>query len=144
MHPVLREIRLIETGSGPIRSFARILSLVLIAIALFRSWTIDWAFSYEIGLLVAAGISVSAISYLIPGLLRPVFLVWMSIAVVLGYVMTRILLTLVFILAVTPIGLIMRAFRKDLLNRMPDDSLDTYWLKRNDTDSMGDRMTRYY
>jgi len=144
MHPVLSEIRSIETTGTAIRSFGRIIVLALIAIAVFQSWTIGWGITRSIVLIVTAGILVCALAYLLPGTLRPVYLVWMSIALVLGHLMTRVLLTLVFFLVVTPIGVIMRSIGKDPLKRTPDRSLGTYWLKRDDSESMGDRMTRYY
>ena len=40
----------------------------------------------------------------------------MGLAFCLGWVNTRIILTLVYYLVVTPIGLMMRLLRKDLLN----------------------------
>ncbi len=44
----------------------------------------------------------------------------MAFAVVLGHVNTRIILTLLYYLVMTPVGLVMRLFR-DPLNRSLDD-----------------------
>ena len=38
---------------------------------------------------------------------------------------------LVFFLVVTPTGLIMRFFKKDLLNKKYDEKKKTYWIKRD-------------
>lgn len=51
----------------------------------------------------------------LPRALGPVHKVWMRIGHALGWVNTRILLTAVFYLIVTPMGLVMRAFGKDPL-----------------------------
>lgn len=62
-----------------------------------------------------------------PSVLRPIEYVWMKIAMVLGAIMTRVILTLVFVLAVTPIGLLMRAVGKDPL-RLKKPGGSSYWL----------------
>lgn len=67
---------------------------------------------------------------LAPALLRPVHRGWMALALVLGHVNTRIILTALFYLVFTPIGLIMRLFR-DPLNRSLRDHSDTQWIKRD-------------
>jgi hypothetical protein len=50
----------------------------------------------------------------------------MSLAVVLGFFVSRFLLAVIFYLVVTPIGLIMRLSGKDLLDMKLKDR-DSYW-----------------
>ena len=52
----------------------------------------------------------------------------LALAFVLGFVMTRVLLTLVFYLVVVPIGLLMRLAGKDPLHRRRDPEAPTYAL----------------
>ena len=54
---------------------------------------------------------------IVPRALKPVYRVWMGGAKVLGFVNSQILLTLIFFLVVTPIGLIRRAVSGDTLGR---------------------------
>ncbi len=72
-----------------------------------------------------------------PTALRPIEFVWMKIAMVMGAVMTRVLLSLVFVLAVTPIGILMRMFGKDSL-QLKSTSKESYWLEA-DTDGTAAR-----
>jgi len=65
---------------------------------------------------------------LIPKALAPVEWAWMKMAHLLGQVMTRVILSLAFYLAVTPLGLIMKLFGKDMLHRQFDKSASTYWV----------------
>jgi len=65
-----------------------------------------------------------------PTLLRPVQLAWMSLALVLGTVVSTVLLTLLFFLGVTPIGWLARLRGKDFLRRRLDSQAVTYWLPR--------------
>ena len=66
-----------------------------------------------------------------PAGLKPVYKVWMAFAVILGYFVSRILLSAIFYLVVTPIGLVMRLLGKDLLDRKLKDR-DSYWHVRDD------------
>jgi hypothetical protein len=52
---------------------------------------------------------------------------WMKIGMGIGHVVTHIILTLMFFLIMTPIGLLLRLFGKKLLDTHPDPSLKTYW-----------------
>jgi hypothetical protein len=74
------------------------------------------------GLLVAFGL-------LLPRALQPVEKAWMAMAMVLGWINTRILLTLLFYVVFTPVGLIMSFFRDPLNRKFPDTS-DSYWIRR--------------
>ena len=70
-----------------------------------------------------------------PAILAPIRHWWMRFAEVLGWINTRILLILIFYLVVTPLGLLMRLFRRPPLDMARRDS---YWTEppRN---SYGDR-----
>jgi hypothetical protein len=50
---------------------------------------------------------------------------------VLGWVNTRVILTLIFYLVFTPIGLVMRIFGKDILEAGPGKTKNTYWKKKD-------------
>ncbi len=68
---------------------------------------------------------------LLPSALAPIEKFWMKLAAVLGFVMTNVLLTLVFIIAIIPTGLILRVIGKTPLRKgfRKDTSLNTYWLE---------------
>lgn len=64
-----------------------------------------------------------------PGILGPVNRAWMAFANVLGHFNTRIILTALFYLVLTPVGAIMRIFR-DPLDRSLRDAKESQWVKR--------------
>lgn len=64
------------------------------------------------------------------GLLKPVYIAWMKLAYILGWINTRLILIIVFYLVFTPIGLIMRLFGKDPLERKINGKETSYWKKR--------------
>ncbi len=63
----------------------------------------------------------------VPIILLPVFFIWLKLAEALNWLMTRILLLIVFYLIITPIGLLFRLVKGDPLHRqwLPKDA--TYW-----------------
>lgn len=59
------------------------------------------------------------LALLIPNVLKPIYTVWMSFALVLGWINTRIILALVFYIVITPTGLIMLLFGKTFSQNKP-------------------------
>ena len=66
---------------------------------------------------------------LAPRLLAPVERAWMRFAEVLGHVNARVILTVLYWVVVTPIGLVLRAFR-DPLDRRVADGRASEWIRR--------------
>ena len=67
---------------------------------------------------------------LAPGLLRPAFGPWMKLAEVLGYINTRMLLSLFYVIGITPTGLLMRGAGKDPMGRtFKKKGESSYWTK---------------
>ena len=61
----------------------------------------------------------------LPVFLKPVYILWMGLAFILGWLNTRIILVVLFYLIFTPLGLFMRLFKIDLIERKKKK--DTYW-----------------
>jgi len=53
----------------------------------------------------------------LPKSLKPVYRVWMTIGLILGWINTRIILSIMFYLIILPTGVIMRLFGKDPMAR---------------------------
>jgi len=60
--------------------------------------------------------------------LIPLYRTWMFLALLLGWFVMRILLTMMFITVFTPISLILRLMGKDLLMKKKDATKKSYWL----------------
>jgi hypothetical protein len=73
---------------------------------------------------VVAAILVS-MALLLPAALGPVYKIWMLFAEALGWVNTRIILSLIFFLIFFPFGLIMRMFN-DPMQRKFDQTANSY------------------
>jgi hypothetical protein len=68
----------------------------------------------------------AVLAFAAPMSLNPVYRVWMRFGHMVGSVISRIILGVVFFLVVTPLGLMMRATGKDPMNRRFDSSLPSY------------------
>ncbi len=68
----------------------------------------------------------------IPSILRLLEKYWMKLAVIMGIIVTNILLTLVFFIAVVPTGLIMRLLGKDPLRMRSSKNTGSCWLVVDD------------
>ncbi|GAB4337901.1 MAG: hypothetical protein Kow0089_09490 [Desulfobulbaceae bacterium] len=96
-------------------------------VVLFFGLLVPWFFGREFarwpwitgGILAAWGLA-------LPRTLRPVYIVWMTIGHWLGWINTRIILTLLFYLLILPVGVIMRLFGKDPLARSFDPGRQSY------------------
>ena len=76
------------------------------------------------------GLGLMALGLVAPKTLKHVYIAWMSLGFIFGFVMSNILLTGFFYLVVTPIGIVARCCGKDFLGRRWDSQASTYWLSR--------------
>jgi hypothetical protein len=65
-----------------------------------------------------------------PQILKPLNKIWMGLAVVLGFFMSRLILTILFYIALTPISLIAKLVGKKFMILKYDKSAKSYWEKR--------------
>jgi len=117
------------TDKKALRKFGFVMFGALFVIGAIVHWTNDFVWSRAVDVLGIIAFLFLALALVWPRALSPVEWIWMKLAMVLNYVMTRVLLSLVFFLAVTPIGLIFKALRKDLLGKRFDPSKGTYWIE---------------
>ena len=67
-------------------------------------------------------------------ILTPLNKLWFRFGIFLGNFISPIIMGIVFFLVVTPTGLIMKLFRKDLINLKKNNS-NTYWIEKKDIKS---------
>lgn len=106
-----------------LRKFGLVTAGMLI---LFFDLLIPWIWSIAMPLwpVIAAAI-LGSMALVYPLALGPVYKVWMRFADILGWVNTRIILSVIFFLLFFPVGLIMRIFN-DPMRRKMDRSAASY------------------
>ena len=82
--------------------------------------------------LVLDALVLQVIIMTVPRIFAPIAVVWLGLSHLLGAVMSRVVLTVIFFLVVTPIGLVRRLLGKDSLRlRAFKASDDSVMLRRN-------------
>lgn len=137
---LLDEIKNIKNSDADLKKFGFTLGLFFLLIGLFwlwksRPWTFYW---FEL-----------AAFFLILALLAPRFLglaqkVWMTLALLIGWVMTRVILSIVFYGVMTPISLVARWTGKKFLGNKNFDSSDSAWVIRTPTDQKKEGCEKQY
>lgn len=110
-------------SKGELRKFGFVMTGALVLLSAWL-WYKNAGYQYTLG--VAMFFLLSGL--LVPTILRPIEFVWMKLALVLGAIMTRVILTLTFVLAVTPLGILMRLTGKDPLS-LKDRDRSSYWIE---------------
>jgi len=124
---MFEEIKNIKTSKKDIRSFGITIGIILLIIAgglFYKEKESFQLFIYIAGSFISAGL-------IVPVILKPIYLVWMIFSVILGWFMTRFILSILFYLVITPIGLVLRILGKDLLALKRQEVQDSYWNMRN-------------
>jgi TRAP-type uncharacterized transport system fused permease subunit len=123
---IVEEIRNIKSGKSELRKFGITIGIVLGLLGMWFLWR-EKAGSYS---LLVSSIIFLSLAFICPLLLKPVQKMWMSLAVLLGWLMTRVILIILFYLVVTPTALLARLCGKDFLNTKFDRNAKSYWITR--------------
>jgi hypothetical protein len=107
-----------------LRKFGFTLSTFFIGLfGLFLPWY--WEKAFALWPFILGGI-LAVFALLLPKLLRYVYIPWMKLGHILGWVNTRIILGIIFFVLITPIGLVMRRFGYNAMARGYDPTLKSY------------------
>ena len=120
---ILAEIEKIESGPKKLREFGLVVGGVLCALGILLWWRDRGAYPY----FFLPGITLVITGAISPIALKPLQKAWMTLAILMGWFMTRVLLSALFYLAITPIGLILRLMGQDLLNQKLEPQKQSYW-----------------
>ena len=124
---MLVELKNIKSSKKELKSFGitfGVIFLLISGFSFFKEKELFIIFIFIAVVFIGSGI-------IIPIMLKPVYLVWMVFAVILGWIMTRIILSLLFYVIITPIGLTLRLFGKDILGLKAKENQSSYWNKRD-------------
>ena len=66
-----------------------------------------------------------------PSVLKPLNTAWIKLGEILGKIIAPIVMLLVFFVVITPIGLMLRLFGKDILGLKFSEKVKTYWITRD-------------
>lgn len=120
------EYQKLDRSPWALRRFGLTVGLVILSLSCFLLWRhggVGWPLvSIGTVLLLAAGLA--------PLTLKWVHGPWVIVSFILGWIVTSVLLTIVFFLAVTPIGLLQRLFGKCMIEVAFRPNTASYWQAR--------------
>ena len=115
-----------EVKIGSNRSFGIVFSIAFLLISLYPLINGEnlrlWALIISIVFFVLGIIN--------SNLLKPLNKLWFKFGLLLGKIISPIIMGMIFFVVVTPIAILMRLLRKDLLN-LKFNKNNTYWIKKS-------------
>ncbi len=120
------DIKQLKTSDRDLRKFGLMVGGVFGVLGLLFLWRHKLFYAYFLW----PGAVLLLFGVVLPRSLKWVYLAWMSVAFVLGFVMAHVILTLFFFLVLTPIGLVARLFGQDFLSLKLDRTAKSYWISR--------------
>ncbi len=116
-------------------AYVAVVGLPLIALVVLKllglwSWTESWTHP---AMLAAGGIGIGQLLLFTAGVRAPtrwVFVVLMLVALPIGFVISHVLMAVIYYLVITPIGLFFRLVGRDVIGRKLDPRKVSYWHDR--------------
>ncbi|MGB2705768.1 MAG: SxtJ family membrane protein [Candidatus Omnitrophota bacterium] len=124
---MFEEIKDIKSTKDELREFGLTIGIILVILGALTLWRGRPQAPYFLGLgalFIILGITLWQV-------LKPLQKVWMSFSIILGFFVSRLILTILFFAVITPIGLIMKLLGKDILDERIDKSRPSYWHERD-------------
>ena len=122
---ILEDLAKIKSSKKELREFGLVVGSVLGAIALLLWWRHR---NFIPMAAVAAALILTGAIY--PFALKPLQKIWMGIAVVIGFFMSRVILSVLFFVVLTPLSVFSRLTGKKYLNMKFREPIETYWIAR--------------
>ena len=121
---ILEEIKNIKSTGKDLRNFGITMGIALGVLGGLLLWREKPYYFY----CVSAGIAILLSGFAFPEALKPFQKVWMTISILMGWFMTRLILIVLFYAILTPIGIIARLCGKKFIDRALDKNVKSYWI----------------
>tara|TARA_X000000950_G_scaffold150705_1_gene185724 strand:+ start:3269 stop:3679 length:411 start_codon:yes stop_codon:yes gene_type:complete len=123
---MFEELNSIKSSKKDLKNFGVTIGFILLMIGafLFIREKDSCIYFFSIGsILIIVGV-------ITPVILKPIYKIWMIFAVIIGWIMTRVILSILFFSIITTIGIFTRLIGKDFLN-LKSKNNESYWNIRN-------------
>lgn len=117
------ELKSINSSRAELRKFGFTVGTALAVLGGIFFWLEKPFYPY----LLYPGMVLIALGWLFPAFLKPLQRLWMALALIMGWLMSRVILILLYYLLLTPVALIARLVGKRFLDLKWDRSQNSYW-----------------
>ena len=128
---IIEEIKGIASGRKELRQFGITIGIVMTLVGIWLAWSGEKG---SFCLFIVAGFFI-LFAFVLPVLLKPFHKGWMTFALLMGWLVTRVILIFLFYVVVAPIGLLARLCGKDFLSRRLERNVESYWIPRKTIES---------
>jgi hypothetical protein len=122
-----------KPSAKELRSFGAIFLVGFVIIGLVKYFSpFEWLISrnQNVGLtFIIIGVVVGAIGLTGTKLALPLYWIWLSIAFVMGNIVSRVIIAVIYYLVVTPVGWLAWLVGRDKLQLKKKKNQQTYWVK---------------
>ena len=123
---------------------ARKTALVVAAVfAAIAAWNFYRGRMTVVAIFGITGVALALAGLLVPAFARRFHVFWMRVAAALGYINSRVLLSLMYYGVFTVYGFVSRLFGRDPLNRRAA-TRDSYWIERKRTRQSKEQFERLF
>lgn len=132
---ITEEIKNIKSSKKELRKFGITMGIVLALFSGFIWWRGKDYYIYFLGFSAAFFLFGLAI----PSLLKPIHKFWMGLAVLMSWFMTRVILSILFYLGITPMSFLAKLFGKDFLGLKFGNNINSsYWIPKEKVKNKSD------
>ncbi len=136
---MFEEIKNINTSKKDLRNFGYTFGIIFIILYLAFFY---FSNSLHQNLAIIA-LGFILLGFFAPIVLKPIYLIWMTFAVILGWFMTRVILSFLFYFVITPIGILTKIIGEDFLS-LKKSELDSYWNHRTRSEELDQNYENQY
>ncbi len=123
---MFEELNSIKSSRNDLKNFGVIIGFILLMIGVFLFVKEKDLFIY----LFSIGLILIILGGIVPVILKPIYKIWMIFAVIIGWIMTRVILSVLFFSIITSIGIFTRLIGKDFLS-LKSRNQKSYWNSRD-------------
>ena len=120
---IISEFRRLKTTPNDLKKFGMTMAVILGVLACLAGYKHSWSFPY----LLVLALGFLLLDIIKPLFLKHIYLGWMSLAIAMGFVVTKVILAILFYGMFTITGMIARLFNKDRLDQQYETDAKTYW-----------------
>jgi len=134
---------LIELNTDPSKKELAWFGLMFLAFFGLIGGVVWWRFGApQVSYALWGGAAVIVVLYYaVPAIQKPLYLGWLYAAFPIGWVISHVVMGIIYYLVITPIALIFKVMGRDALDRAVDKDAKTYWVEHRT--GVGD-PSRYY
>ncbi|NWF88249.1 MAG: hypothetical protein HXY50_02175 [Ignavibacteriaceae bacterium] len=124
------ELKVLDVSAKSLKNFGILVGAVFLLLGIW----IYYLSQSPVGIvLLLIGIPLILLGLILPSVLSKTYKIWMGLAFALGWVVSRLLLIILFFFGITTIRFIASVFRKKFLDINFTEKKDSYWMIRKDS-----------